>query len=171
MPTKTLVSVEEYLHTSFEPDAEFVDGEVVERNVGEIPRAAVEHFVQLKLAAVGGLRIHPNVRVQITPTRFRVPDVAAWRTGPIGARIPAVPPFLVVEILSPEDRMVRVQPKINEYLAVGAEWIWVIDPLVRSALVYSQAKPTGELSEVPYAENPRVEIPLAEMFAALDSLE
>ena len=35
MTAKTLMSVEEYLHTSFEgADCEYLDGEVVERNMG-----------------------------------------------------------------------------------------------------------------------------------------
>jgi hypothetical protein len=36
MPSRTLVSVEEYLHTSYDPDCDYVDGEIVERNVGEL---------------------------------------------------------------------------------------------------------------------------------------
>ena len=35
MLARTLVPVEEYLHTSYDPDCDYVDGEVVERNVGE----------------------------------------------------------------------------------------------------------------------------------------
>ena len=29
-----MISIDEYLHTSFRPDCDFVDGEVRERNVG-----------------------------------------------------------------------------------------------------------------------------------------
>jgi hypothetical protein len=36
MSTKSLMSVEEYLRTSFEGcDCEYVDGEIAERNMGE----------------------------------------------------------------------------------------------------------------------------------------
>lgn len=35
MPSRTLVSVDEYLHTSYDPDCDYVDGAIVERNVGE----------------------------------------------------------------------------------------------------------------------------------------
>jgi len=35
MATGTLVSVEEYLNTSYSPDCDYVDGEVLERNLGE----------------------------------------------------------------------------------------------------------------------------------------
>ncbi len=35
MATTTLVPVEEYLSTSYRPDCDYVDGEVVKRNLGE----------------------------------------------------------------------------------------------------------------------------------------
>ncbi len=35
MATTTLITVEEYLRTSYEPDAEFVDGVLEERSTGE----------------------------------------------------------------------------------------------------------------------------------------
>ncbi len=38
MASALLVSESEYLHTVYEPDCEFVDGEVIERNAGEYPR-------------------------------------------------------------------------------------------------------------------------------------
>lgn len=41
MSTKVLMNVDEYLHASFEPDCEYVDGEVIERNIGEIPHGDV----------------------------------------------------------------------------------------------------------------------------------
>ena len=31
----TLLSIDEYLHTSYKPDVDFVDGEIEERNLGE----------------------------------------------------------------------------------------------------------------------------------------
>jgi hypothetical protein len=32
----TLISIDEYLKSSYRPDCDFVDGELVERNVGEL---------------------------------------------------------------------------------------------------------------------------------------
>ncbi|MBI3402049.1 MAG: Uma2 family endonuclease [Acidobacteria bacterium] len=114
-----------------------------------------------------GLRL-PEIRIQVSPTRFRVADVAVWRSGPIGQRIPTVPPFLVVEILSPEDRLVRLQPKIREYLTHGVEWVWVIDPDDRRALSYSPADPGGALVDELRTQNPEITIPLAGLLSALD---
>jgi len=101
----------------------------------------------------------------MTEVRVRVADLAVWRDDDIGSGIPTVPPFLAIEILSPEDRITRMQPKIAEYLAIGVEWIWLIDPIEKSAICYSQRNPTGVLSEVLRTENPAIEIPLT---AALD---
>jgi Uma2 family endonuclease len=166
MAVKTLMSVEDYLRTSFEgADCEYLDGEVVERNMGELPHGEIQaHLIYLFRRLGLGLRVVAEIRTQITPTRFRIPDIGVWRPGYIGERIPTVPPFLAVEILSPEDRMVRMQPKIQEYLSIGVEWVWVIDPEEKRALVYSQRNPAGELAEVLRTENPKIEIPLEELF-------
>jgi len=43
MGTTTLVSVEEYLRTSFpDADREYIDGRIVERNVGEVYHSDVQ---------------------------------------------------------------------------------------------------------------------------------
>jgi Uma2 family endonuclease len=165
MSTKILMDVDEYLHTSFDgPDCEYLDGEVVERNMGELPHADVQVtlvFLLRQLRARLGIRVMSEIRTRISPTRYRVPDVAVWRDDNLGGNIPTVPPFLAIEILSPEDRMTRVQPKIAEYLAIGVEWIWLIDPTEKNALCYSQRNPVGTLTEILRTENPDIEIPLA----------
>ena len=165
MATKVLMDVEEYLRTSFEnADCEFLDGEVVERNMGEMPHSIVQRKLTVLLDPLSerlGLQIMPEIRIQINPRRYRVADIAVWRAGNIGTRIPTVPPFLAVEILSAEDRLVRMQPKIQEYLSIGVEYVWLIDPEERRALIYSPQVPTGQLTEVLRTENPAIEIPLA----------
>jgi hypothetical protein len=104
---RTLVPVDEYLRTSFDGhDREYLDGEIVERNIGELTHSLIQGLLIQKLATLGAafrLRIAPEIRIQISPTRFRVADIAVWRPGDIGSRIPTVPPFLVVETLSAED--------------------------------------------------------------------
>jgi Uma2 family endonuclease len=164
MSSKVLMSVDEYLRTSFEgSDCEYLDGEVVERNMGELPHADVQgnlYYLLRNLRARLGIRVVPEIRIRISATRYRVADVAVWRDDNIGDRIPTVPPFLAIEILSPEDRMTRMQPKIAEYLSIGVEWIWLIDPIEKSAICYSQGNPAGALVEVLRTENPVIEIQL-----------
>ena len=166
------MTLEEYLHTSFDgADRDYVDGEVIERNMGELPHAQLQvRLIQLLLPLAEELRLQvlPEIRIQTRPTRFRVADIAVWRAGDIGRRIPTVPPFLVVEILSAEDRLVRLQPKIQEYLAHGVTWVWVIDHDERRALSYSMADPGGVLVDELRTHDPDIAIPLADLLSALD---
>ena len=168
MSTKVLMDVDEYLRTSFDgPDCEYLDGEVVERNMGEIPHGDVQgnlYGLLRRFRARLGVRVIPEIRIQIHPRRYRVADIAVWRNDDIGTGIPKVPPFLVVEVLSPEDRMVRMSPKIQEYLSIGVERVWVIDPQEKSALSYSQKNPAGALCDILRTENPSIEIPLETAF-------
>jgi Uma2 family endonuclease len=168
MSTKVLMDVSDYLRTSFEgPDCEYLDGEIVERNMGEIPHSDVQsNLIGLlrQLRSRLGLRVMPEIRIQISPTRYRVADLAVWRSDEIGTGIPTVAPFLVVEILSPEDRMVRMLPKIQEYLSIGVEWIWIVDPQEQSALLYSKKNPAGAVCDVLLTETPDIQIPLAAAF-------
>jgi Uma2 family endonuclease len=168
MSTKVLMDVEEYLRTSFEgSDCDFLDGEVVERSMGELPHADVQgNLLRLlqRLRSKLGIRVVPEIRIQIHSRRFRVADVALWRGDDIGTNIPTKPPFLVVEILSPEDRTVRMLPKIQEYLSIGVEYVWLIDPEEKAALIFSQRDAKGSASEVLRTENPTIEIPLQAAF-------
>src|SRR6266542_567360 len=165
MSSKVLMSVDEYLRTSFDgPDCEYLDGEVVERNMGELPHGDVQFTLARLLWQFRrslGIRVVTEIRIRISPTRYRVADIAVWRNDNIGDRIPTVPPFLAIEIWSPEDRITRIQPKIAEYLSIGVEWVWLIDPIDRSVICYSQRSPAGVLCEVLRTENPAIDIPLA----------
>jgi Uma2 family endonuclease len=168
MSTKVLMDVAEYLRTGFEgSDCEFLDGEVVERNMGELPHSDVQttlaHLLR-QLRARLGIRVNTEIRIQISPQRYRAADLAVWRNDDIGTGIPEVPPFLAIEILSPSDRMVRMLPKVQEYLSIGVEWVWVIDPEVRTALCFSRENPAGTVCGVLRTMNPNIEIPLESAF-------
>jgi hypothetical protein len=57
------------------------------------------------------------------------------------------PPFLVIEILSPEDRWSRLTRKLEDYFAMGCPNIWIIDPVRSKAYRYDG----GAVSEVHHA--------------------
>ena len=48
-----------------------------------------------------------------------------------------VAPELVVEIMSPSDTWQAVQEKLEEYLAIGVEQVWIVEPDNRSLSVYT----------------------------------
>src|ERR1700676_5497880 len=108
MPVQeTLVSVEEYLNTSYDgPDREYVDGRIVERNLGEKDHSRPQRkLIAFFVANENSLRTFafPEQRVQVKATRFRVPDVCVYIGTEPDEQIFRTPPFLAIEILSKDD--------------------------------------------------------------------
>jgi Uma2 family endonuclease len=130
--THSYIPVEVYLRSSYEPDAEYVDGEIEERPMGEYDHAAWQEAIILwfrQHAEEWNVRVKPELRVQTSPTHYRVPDVTVLdRNQPI-EQIITHPPVAVFEILSPEDTMMRMTRKLNDYSEMGIRHIWVIDPV------------------------------------------
>ena len=141
MASKTLVPVEQYLAMSFDgPEPEYLDGEIIERHLGSIPHfeaqeRLLEFFRSLKQSH--SLFGYPEVTLRISPTRYRIADVAVFAGGrPKGNKYPSDPPEIVVEIVSENDRWVDIQEKLAEYQAWGIKHIWLVDPWSRKLSVY-----------------------------------
>jgi Uma2 family endonuclease len=127
----TVVPIEVYLLSEYEPDAEYVDGEIEERNVGEYGHAAWQRAIQLwfwKHEEEWNVQALPELRIQTSRTRFRVADVAVLDLSAPTSPITTHPPVAVFEVLSPEDRVQRLVRKLGDYARMGVEGIWVIDP-------------------------------------------
>jgi Uma2 family endonuclease len=166
-PVDALVTVEEYLHTVYRPDCDYVDGEVVDRNVGEKDHADAqgEIFFNLRLRRAEW-NVYPvqEARVQVLPTRYRVPDISVFVRPEPKEQIFTRPPFLCVEILSPEDRMSRMQERIDDYLTFGVEYVWVVDPQTHRAWIYRREGMHEVRDGVLRTRNPDIEIPLTDVF-------
>jgi Uma2 family endonuclease len=167
MSARTLISVEDYLASSYEPDCDFVDGHIEERNVGEVSHGMVQLRVGAYLLThygTGGAIAATECRIRVTTTRVRIPDVCYFLRDP-GERVPTKPPFICIEILSPEDRMSRVEVRINDYLAMGVPYVWVLDPETRQAFTATAVEGLKEVKNgMLRTENPGLELPLAECF-------
>ena len=166
MGTTALVSVEEYLRTSYtDGDREYLDGLVVERNVGETWHSRVQGLIG------AWLMVHypqfwsgPECRVRISSSRYRIPDItvvtgkrpAKYGHGPL-----MTPPFLVIEVLSPDDRPGDMQKKIADYRACGVSYIWVADPIAGTGEIYTATGNYAASDGVLRTENPVIEVPLA----------
>lgn len=168
--TKALVSIEEYLNTSYSPDCDYVDGELVERNVGERDHSICQGLIYAWLLArreQWGIYPFVELRTQVAPVRFRIPDVCVFLGGPPPEQIPAAPPFLAIEILSPEDRVSAMERKVGDYLDFGVACVWVIDPETRRAFIYTAEGRTEPKDLILRTQNPEIILPLPEIFAAL----
>jgi len=166
MATRALISVGEYLATSYRPDRDYVDGEVRERNLGEwdhnwVQANLASYFIQRRQSL--GLRAVTEQRVQAKATRFRVPDVCVVRGRP-GEQILTRPPFLCVEILSPDDSLSSIRDRIEDYLTFGVENIWIVDPQ-KKKVYWVDADGTHEAqSGVLEARNPSVSVDFQELW-------
>ena len=102
MGVTALVSVDEYLRTSFpDGDKEYVDGKIVERNSGEVDHADLQSKILVYLTVHypdfwSAVAVAVRVQVQVKSARFRVPDVCVIKGGMPDSRIVMKPPLLVV---------------------------------------------------------------------------
>lgn len=135
MITSTAVPLEEYLRTCYEPDAEYVEGQLVERNVGEWKHGLLQSLIVEVLSQrrrQRGFRVITELRMRVTnEPRYRIPDICVVSIGHPYERFLTHPPHLVIEIVSPEDEPAEMLAKIGEYLAMGIPHIWVADPYKR----------------------------------------
>jgi len=159
------MSVNEYLSTTFRPDCDYVDGKVVERNVGEWDHGRVHALLVgffLSRERRAGIRVVPEHRVQVKPTRFRIPDVCVVAGPEPGEQILTQPPFICIEILSRDDRISDMQERVRDFLEFGVPYVWILDPKSRQAWRCSP----GEMRQVPElrTEGPAILVPLDEIF-------
>ena len=165
-----LISVREYVRTSFSPDCEYVDGRIEERNVGEKGHSILQMFLGALFwmnRKTWGIEVYPELRTQVARTRFRVPDVLVTRAGVRFEDILDQPPLIAIEILSPEDRMAKLQQKITEYLAFGVEHVWVVDPQQKMAWRADDAGMHAE-AEVLLVPGTEIRVLLSEAWAELE---
>jgi Uma2 family endonuclease len=166
-----LISVEEYLNSVYEPDCEYNEGVLEERNLGEFDHS----FLQTILATLftnqisaWGVFALTEQRVQMRARRYVVPDLAVLRMGTPREPILTHPPLIAIEIMSPKDTLQRTVRKAAEYLDFGVENVWVINPIARVA--YRGTKtglelvPSGELT---VAGTP-ILVRISELFERLD---
>ncbi len=136
MASATLVPLETYLQTTYRPDCDYVDGELKERPMGEWDHGRVQGLLfAFFLARPATARVATDVRVQIAPTRFRVPDVVVLRPDAPDEQIITHPPLIVIEILSPADSLMSMRERINDYRTFGIANIWVVDPSDRMGYI------------------------------------
>jgi len=168
MATKTQIRAEDYLRMTFEHDAEFVHGEIVERSMPDLTHGRIQFLLGAELAKF--IRTHPlypcfEVRMKVASGIYRIPDVAVFAGRLPEQQVPDQPPLVVVEILSKDDRHSDLMQKLEEYRAWGVPNIWAIDPSKQRFSMYTelglQKISSLSLSDYPFELTP------AELFANL----
>ncbi len=143
MSSATLISVQEYLSTTYRPDRDFVDGELRERNLGELEHSLLQGATFAWFwTRQREWNVLPLVeqRIQVAPTRFRVPDVTVLRSDQPLEPIITTPPLILIEVLSKDDSLRSIRERVDDYLNFGVRHVWILDPASKRAYVCS---PTG----------------------------
>jgi Uma2 family endonuclease len=167
MSSATLVSVQEYLATCYRPDRDYVDGEIQERNLGEQPHSLTQANLTTFLVnrkTQWGIRVLTEQRLQVGQTRFRIPDICVLPASASRDPIVREAPFLCIEILSPEDKVSRLNERIADYFQMGVRYVWILDPLTKRAFCYTPGEMHEVLDGVLRTKGPDIEVPLVEVF-------
>jgi Uma2 family endonuclease len=166
-----MISVDEYLRTAYRPDCDYVDGEVLERNVGEKDYSDLQselvHYFRTRRRQ-WKVYAYAEQRVQVSARRLRVPDICVYVGTAPNEQVFRTPPFTCIEVVSPEDRMERMQERIDDYLRFGVQYVWVIHPRTRRAWVHTKDGVHEAKDGILRTENPALTVPLAEIFAGMD---
>jgi Uma2 family endonuclease len=166
MTTGTLISEEEYLRTVYEPDCEYEDGVVIERNMGEYEHSRLQarltaYFVRRE--KIWNIEVFTEWRHRIRQGKYMIPDVCVVSCPHSPEKISTRPPLLWIEILSPEDRPIRVNKKIRELLGWGVPNIWVIDPETLESELHTPAGIRNLEDGVLRIDGTPIEVPLRQL--------
>jgi Uma2 family endonuclease len=139
---------------------------LLERNVGEYDHARLQTEIAIYLGQrrrEWNIRVVVEQRVQVKAARFRVPDVCVVLDEEPVEQIFTRPPFICIEILSPDDRLSEMQERLNDYLEFGVPYVFLLDPKSRRAY---RSTP-GILQEVRELRtgNPEIIVPLETLFS------
>ena len=157
----TSIPITKYMHTNYRPDRVFIDGELRERNVGLYPHARTMALLASWFSSheeAWGVMTALSLRLKVSPTRMRVPDVVLLSRG----RYPdvlAAPPVLIVEIISPEDTVMDTDERIDDYLKIGVSLVWLIDPTIRKGWSCVETARTAASHLVVPGTDIRVDLP------------
>lgn len=177
MLTKTRMSLEEYLALPQEPPYfEYLDGEVVQKPMPKRKHRRLAHELDFALGLYMRLRggdAGPEGHVWFgVPRHWRVPDLVYWAPGkPQGDDNVSLPPTLAVEILSPGQPFQDLRDKCRFYRANGVDAAWAVDPDTRTVETFDAGSDGTTLTETDTLTSsalPGFELPLGELFAALD---
>lgn len=162
-----LVSVEEYLRTSYKPACEYIDGVLRQKPMPTRKHGIIQRHLGTLASANGDYEAATELTVRVREGKYLVPDIGVQARNAIQDPYPTEPIFLCVEILSPQDRFAEILMKCDEYLTWGVPTTWIVDPDSRRAWVYTGHAP----NEVPASgalTAGALSVPLADLFSVLD---
>jgi len=177
--TTTLVTVQEFMQMP-EPDGESIEligGELVTMGAGKVPHEFVKSNIILLLAAwllknpVG--RLLSETMYHLDEHNALIPDVSILFPG----RVPPgstgwiqAAPEIAIEVVSSETA-VRLENKIDLYLAHGGKSVWVVFPEPRLVRIFDAAGQARKFEQHQTLEDtnvlPGFQVPVSSLFEGL----
>jgi Uma2 family endonuclease len=139
LPLPAFLTMEQYTHVFFRPDAHFIDGKIIPRQLGDYTHGSTVGAVTYQLhdqCESNELSCCISLRLQISPSRIRVCDIAVLANTSPYEEVPTVAPFIAIEVLSPDQSPEDEAETLADYLVMGVQSIWLIDPIRRFAYTY-----------------------------------
>jgi Uma2 family endonuclease len=163
-----LVSIQDYLrdyvYRDTKPMCEYVDGVLVPKGMGTFSHARV----QARLAALlqgRGFEVFVELHGWLRQAEFRVPDVVLMKPGTVSGDYPDSPPYLCVEILSPDQGIGEMLAKCERFHAWGVEYCWVIDPEKKVGWIYHRGGEPQKLKSLDESlDAGEIDLPLGSVF-------
>ena len=165
MSAGTLISLAEYLSTSYSPDREYRDGALMERNVGDKAHALLQGALAAYLRRrrkQWEIHVYTDLRIRVREGWYPIPDVCVYTEPDFQERYPSRPPLLWIEILSHDDRMIDVWNKAGELIDHGVPFVWIIDPNTLESELRSRGGVAPVIHKVLHLPDSPIAIDLAE---------
>lgn len=115
-----------------------------------------------------GVHVFTGRRIKVSADRFRRPDICVVAGSEPDAKVVREPPFICIEIISKSTKMRGVQKFVDDYVAIGVPYTWVVIPNDLLAWIYTSDGCRVVRDGVLRTEHPAIELSLPEMFAGLD---
>lgn len=131
-PVAPSLSVEEYFESSHHPDWEYVDGIVRERSMPTtvhsfLQALLAEYFRHMRKQFRYGVLV--EARTELIPrSRYRIPDVSLCGLPVPSGKFVDTVPWVVIEVLSPDDKLRDELERFREYAQRGVKEILLLDP-------------------------------------------
>ncbi len=175
MASATQISATEYLSTSYRPDCDLVDGQLIERNTGEFNHANLQGVLARLVSPASKAGMEHSRSLPNNVYRWRETAFACSRTSASSrATVPTEqiithPPLICIRNpFSGRQIPKGMLARIKDYLDFGVVNIWILDPVARDAYICDRTglhTPQTAVLEVP---NTPISIPLPDLFAELD---
>jgi Uma2 family endonuclease len=143
------LTLEEWADLDDEVEGELVDGMLEDEEMPSFLHEIVVSWLNEALRRWarrrGGQVAGSETKIAVGPRRGRKPDLSVYlpRQLPrLDDRLVRLPPYLVVEVISPRPRDARRDrvDKLRDYARAGIAYYWIVDPQLRTLEIFELGK-------------------------------